>query len=482
MLFVRPKRRDLPISLGTKVSQGIGIVPSALKELAFQGFLLLYYNQVLGLPAFYTSIALGIALIIDAVTDPLVGSFSDNFRHKLGRRHPLMFASVVPFALLLYGLFSPPDLDESGLFGWLVVFAVGTRFVFTFYAVPWNALFAEMSDNYQERSELLAWRFAVGWVVGIVFTFSMYSYAFAATEVYPQGQLNPAGYEKFALMLSATVLVAGLLTTWLTLDQVRYLPQPVANHRRFSWAAVKEELTVAFKNGDFRLLFFAVLASGVVGGTNQAMQIYVNTYFWGLTGEMLRWMALTFLGGLLAFLTVVPLQKRVDKKYLLITCAIATIILTAIPVTLRFLNVAPANGTLELLTLLIVNAIVLSYFGTVGLIMFASMVADTVDVQEFQTGLRQEGVFNSAISFSGKVTTAGGILVAGMLIDFVIAMPEAAVEITDEMIFRIGVLDAYFVPAFNVVWLYLVTRYSLTRQRFATIRAVLDADAKRVSN
>ena len=62
MLFVRPKRRDLPISLGTKVSQGIGIVPSALKELAFQGFLLLYYNQVLGLPAFYTSIALGIAL------------------------------------------------------------------------------------------------------------------------------------------------------------------------------------------------------------------------------------------------------------------------------------------------------------------------------------------------------------------------------------------------------------------------------------
>ena len=175
-------------------------------------------------------------------------------------------------------------------------------------------------------------------------------------------------------------------------------------------------------------------------------------------------------------------QKRVDKKYLLITCAIATILLTAIPVTLRFLSVAPANGTMELLALLIVNAVVLSYFGTVGLIMFASMVADTVDVQEFETGLRQEGVFNSAISFSGKVTTAGGILVAGMLIDFVIAMPKAAVEITDEMIFRIGVLDAYFVPAFNVVWLYLVTRYSLTRQRFATIRAVLDADAKRVSN
>ncbi len=455
-----------------------------MKELAFQSFLLLYYNQVLGLPAFYASVALGIALVVDAVSDPLVGSFSDNFRHRLGRRHPLMFAALLPFTLCLYALFSPPALADLSLFFWLVCFSVGTRFLFTFYAIPWNALFAEMSDNYNERSELLAWRFAVGWIFGIGFTFTIYTVAFAATDEYPQGQLNPDSYQTFAALLAITVLLTGFLTTWLTLDQVRYLPQPQAEHRRFSLVAVRQELMAAFGNQDFRILFFAVLASGVIGGTNQAMQLYVNTYFWGLTGEALRWMAFSFFGGLLAFLTVLPVQRRFDKKYLLVTCALAIIVLTAVPVTLRLLGVAPLNGTNELLVILVGNTVVLSYFGTIGLIMFASMVADTVDVQEYHTGLRQEGVFNSAITFSGKVTTAGGILIAGLLIDFVVGLPEAAgkEEVTDEMVLKIGVLDAYIVPAFNIVWLYLATRYGVTRERFQEIRRALDAKADRVSN
>ena len=148
------------------------------------------------------------------------------------------------------------------------------------------------------------------------------------------------------------------------------------------------------------------------------------------------------------------------------------------------MDLAPPNGSDELLYLIVANAILLAYLGTIGLIMFASMVADTVDVQEYHTGLRQEGVFNSAITFSGKFTTAGGILIAGLLIDFVVGMPEAASaeQITEQMIVRIGVLDAYIVPAFNVFWLYLAAQYGVTRERFAQIRAALDADPNRVSN
>ena len=395
-----------------------------------------------------------------------------------------MFAALLPFSICLYFLFSPPDLDQGAMFLWLVVFALGTRFLFSFYAVPWNALFAEMSDNYQERSELLAWRFAVGWIVGITFTFVMYSVAFAATEAYPQGQLNPASYQTFAIMLASTVFVAGVVTTWLTLDQVKYLPQPRADHRRLSYSALREELRLAFGNRDFRILFIAVLASGVISGTNKSMEVYMLTYFWGFTGEALRWMSLAFIGGLIAFLTVVPLQKAFDKKHLLIACSLGVIVVTAAPVTLRLLDVLPPNGSSELLAVVVIMMTILGYLGTVGLIMFASMVADTVDVQEYDTGLRQEGLFNSAVAFSSKVTTAGGILVAGLLIDFVVGMPEAATPelVTEDMILRIGVLDAYVVPAFNIFWLYLVAQYGITRTRFHEVRAALDADPNRVSN
>ena len=456
--------------------QAIGIVPGALKEFAFQTFLLLYYNQVLGLPARYASFALFIGLLIDAVSGPIVGSFSDNFRHRLGRRHPFMYASAVPFAVSIYLLFSPPELVQDHLFIWLMFFAVATRLSITFFAVPWNAMFAELSDDYAERSTLVAYRFAVGWVVGVAFTYSIYAFIFTATEGFPQGQLNPQHYETFATVLAITVFLGAFLTTHLTRDQIQYLHQPSEGHRRFSWRALNEEVVLALGNADFRVLFFAVLASSVVAGTNQALQIYMNTYFWQFGGEQLKWMAFAVFGGLAAFLTVLPLQNMFDKKYLLVGCCVAIIFVTMVPVTMRLLDFAPANGTPGLVVLIVVSVLINSYFGTIAIIMFASMVADTLDVQEYRTGLRQEGLFNSVIAFSSKATTGAGILITGLFIDFVVGLPEAAAreQVTEGMILRIGILDAYVVPLFNIVWLVLVLKYNVTREQHAQVRAKLD--------
>ena len=79
-----------------------------------------------------------------------------------------MFAALVPLSLCLFGLFSPPALGASGLIVWMLIFTVATRLSFTFYVVPWSAMFAELTDDYEERSALMAYRFAVGWIVGIV--------------------------------------------------------------------------------------------------------------------------------------------------------------------------------------------------------------------------------------------------------------------------------------------------------------------------
>ena len=378
-----------------------------------------------------------------------------------------MLLAVVPFATSLYFLFAPPQLEQTELLLWLIGFAVLTRFSMTFYAVPWNAMFAEMSEDYEERSILLAYRFAVAWIGGILFTLVIYSYVFAATDAFPQGQLNPSNYPIFALCLAVSVGGCALATTWLTWDQIPYLPQPVDAHRRFNLRVFISEISVAFQNRDFRILVFAVLASGVVGGTNNALQMYVNTYFWGLDADALRYMALTFIGGFIAFVTIGPLQSAFDKKRILVTCALGIMAVTTIPVTLRFIDVMPENGSTALVAIIIASYCLLAYLGTLGLIMFASMVADAVDVQEYQTGLRQEGLFNSAMTFSGKVTTAGGVIVAGLLVDYVLGLEggTTAANIDANQVVRLGVLEAYVIPVFNLVWLVLVMRYSLTREK-----------------
>ena len=105
--------------------------------------LMLFYNQVLGVPASLVALALLTALLFDAVIDPLIGHVSDNLRSPWGRRHPFMYAAALPVALSYAALWNPPELSAQGLFVYLTVLAIVIRTFVAFYEVPSSALAAE---------------------------------------------------------------------------------------------------------------------------------------------------------------------------------------------------------------------------------------------------------------------------------------------------------------------------------------------------
>jgi len=72
--FSRAQRRSGPVPFATKFFQGLGSLPGQHEDFAFQTLLLLYYSQILGLPASYASAVFAIALIIDAITNPMIGA------------------------------------------------------------------------------------------------------------------------------------------------------------------------------------------------------------------------------------------------------------------------------------------------------------------------------------------------------------------------------------------------------------------------
>jgi GPH family glycoside/pentoside/hexuronide:cation symporter len=480
--FRRARERDGKVPTSARIFQGIGALPDVLKDFAIKTFLLLYYNQVLGLPALHVSAVLFVALMIDAVTDPIVGSYSDRFRSRLGRRHPFMYASALPLGISVFLLFSPPDIPadmarEPILIAWLLGFLVAARVSMTFFYVPWSALFAEFSDDYEERSVIVTYRFFFAWVGGIAFSFSVYSWVFPASPEFPLGQLNPSSYQNLALVLAICIPTAVLLTTHLTRNQIPYLMQPEGERSPFRFSSVIEDLRFALSNRDFLLLFGAVLTSSVVIGTNGAFEIYMRTYFWGMDTASLRWLALGFTGALLGFATVGVLQRSFDKKHLLVGCAMLLILQGMLLVGLRFLDVLPPNGSSTLLVLLVLDAIVKGYLGTVALVMFISMVADTLDVQELTTGRRQEGVFNAAIAFSAKATSGIGLLIAGALLDLFVGFPRGTTDagVADDILIRLGITDGFLVPLANVVWMFLALKCSITREGHAEVRKQLDA-------
>ena len=97
-----------PLTARDKLSYGLGSTAEALVFTTTSSFTLLFYNQVRGLDAGLVGTALALGLLVNAFVDPMIGSWSDRTRNRWGRRHPFMYASAVPTAVLSWFLWHAP--------------------------------------------------------------------------------------------------------------------------------------------------------------------------------------------------------------------------------------------------------------------------------------------------------------------------------------------------------------------------------------
>jgi Na+/melibiose symporter-like transporter len=452
--YHRAKQREGKVSLATKIFQAIGAAPEALKTFAFGTFVLLFYNQILGANAFLVSVCLAVALTIDAAFDPLIGSFSDGLKTPLGRRHLLMYLSAAPIGLGLFLVFSPPHgLTGAGLYAWLFATVIMTNLAMSLFVVPWTALFAEFTDDYVERTTIVTWRTIVEFVVPTAFVFATYAFIFPNTRAYPVGQLNPAGYARFGPIVALVTVAAIVATTELTRREIPYLLQPTNPTPRFSLARVWRDIASTRKNRDFLILFSAALIAAAVTGTTGALAIYSATYFWGMTSAQLQWFSLIVIGAVVAFASLSFIGRRFDKRTILMTSFAASIMVGMGMTSLRLLHLAPPNGSPLLLPLLIAEQTVRAALGVFVSIMFVSMLADTIDVQELATGRRQEGLFAAALSFSGKATAGLGTVIAGFLLQEVVRWPSHVDprSIDQAKVTQLGLVAGVLVPGLYIV-------------------------------
>jgi Na+/melibiose symporter-like transporter len=431
---------------------------------------------VLGLPTVYTGIAIGIALAVDSITDPLIGSLSDNWQGKHGRRHPFIYASILPLGLAFVGLFNPPELGEFSLFLWLTVFSVATRAMMTLYYVPHVSLGAELTDDFNERTEVVAFRYFFSYVGGIL------TYGIGFLYYFPDTQFNAEAYGPFGITLSLLMMASVLLTAMGTRGRIPHLPASRVSHDKISpWSVLKKtlsEIRSALTNQSFRWLFSGVLIVFAMVGVDNALNLHMNTYFWELQGQgNLYFFAATPVGALLGTAFASTFTRWFDKKPSVIIGTLCWALCQVIPVVLRLLGWFPENGTDELLVTLIVIKFVQGFGVVQALIAFNSMVADVVDEHELITGLRQEGIFFSSVSFSNKMTSGIGTVAAGFalaLIDWPTgADVQTAADIGAETIAWLGLIYGPIVSGFALVCVYCYSKYGLNRQRHADIVAEL---------
>ena len=455
------------VPLSTKLYYGFGSVAYGAKSNGLSYFLLIYYNQVLGLPGYLVGLILLIALLFDAVSDPLMGYFSDNWHSRWGRRHPFMYAAILPMAVAYFCLWNPPsDFGQWGLFSWGLAFTIAVRLIVTSFEMPNTALVAELSEDYHERTQMLSFRYMFGWIGGSSMAIVSYGYLLVPTEAYPTGQLNPEGYQMMGLVGASVILIAMLISSLGTHRNIPHLKAPPPR-RLFSVRRIYGEIFETLSNKSFLALFRAAVFTSIATGISTSLTLYMMTYFWEFSNEQLAYITIGNLIAAVLALFLAPFVARVfGKKRGAIIVSLLAFTFLPLPVFLRLLGLFPENGT-ELLFWIFGSFFVMDITLIIASsILVASMVADLAEDSEITTGRRSEGLFFASQTFLLKALVGVGTLTSTLLLAF-IGFPEKAVvgELPEELIRNLGLVYGFallFMYTFAVVFL---TRYQISETR-----------------
>jgi GPH family glycoside/pentoside/hexuronide:cation symporter len=463
-----------PVTLREKLFYGLGEVGEAVKTAALETFLFFYYIQVLGLQGSLAGLALFIALMVDGVSDPLIGSWSDRTRSKLGRRHPYLYMAPIPLAIGIVLLFSPPHgLSQAMLFLWLTSFAIISRFAMALYFVPHMALGADLSDNFDERVSIGGYRTGFSYAGRLLALGGAFSLFFVATAAFPRGQLNPAAYTPFSLFCAAAVIIAVFCSALGTQARARRIAvRPLAEGPRTPvWRTVIQALRLT----SFRSMFLSLLLFYIFNGTQAALMLHMGTFYWQLTPGQLQW---TFYASTIGFIPGVFFVRRVaarlDKKPAYIVGVLLSCSTVCMPVLLRLAGVFPENGSPMLVPMLCAFNFIYGVFGSVPVTLSSAMLADVADDYDLARGVRAEGLFFGAVAFSRKASTGIGGALAGVLLDL-IAFPRKAVvgHVDAPTLTHLAILYGPVLLVILCSGLFILAPYDLSRQRHEAILLAL---------
>ena len=418
-----------------------------IKNNAFSYLLLPFTTQVLGMPGYVAASALGIAMIWDAVSDLVLGHWSDKTSSRLGRRHPFMYAALFLLPLSFWGVFNPMvEMTEAMQFWYVLVFAILIRTATTLVEVPSAAQLPELESQYERRNRWLSVRHAFGWMGGNgLHTVNFFLW------VGHYGMSVHTGYAIYAWVGATLIAISILVSSLGTQKYFAALPRPektmtgngvidVLKH------AVKE-LAQSLSNKNFAVLFFNGLLTGIAGGMLAALYLYNTNYFFGFTGTQIAMTGVfVIVSPLISFAVIPLLGKLFTKRQIAVLAITCFIVLTPMPYLLFLAGIWPAMGSWLSLFIYSVFIVIEVVCLILNGVMLDSMMADVVEDSEIDTSRRAEGLFFATRGFAAKAMSAGGIFLAGMIVSIVgMESFEVAADMTRQH--RIT-LTAWFLPIY----------------------------------
>ncbi|HXN86369.1 MAG TPA: MFS transporter [Candidatus Binataceae bacterium] len=453
-----------PLTLSANIYYGVGSIAFGVHQTILTSGLMLFFNQVVGLPAAWVGGAMAVTLIFDAICDPLIGEWSDHTRSRWGRRHPFMYASAVPAAVAFYFLFDPPHgWSKNYLLIYMAVMLMTVRVLLSLYEIPSSALAPELTLDYDQRTNLMSSRFFFGTLGGAAMSVLALQVFLRKDATHPLGILSPAGYHETALVAAIVIFFSIMISC---LGTHRFIASLVHSPRvRGTWREKFAEVSGTITNRSFLALTISAIIGAIATGLRQGLDFYISAYFFELTPAQMSYLALAALVAAFVGVGLAPaISKRFGKKPSMIGVFFASLFASTAPIAMRLMGLLPPNGTHTLFMIVLGFTFLSAVLGLSGFIIVSSMMADVVEDAAVTTGQRSEGLLFAANGLISKCVTGVGTFFSGLLLAWV-SFPQHATpgQVDPAVLYHLGMAFVPIVTIFGAISIAVLMFYDIDR-------------------
>jgi len=455
-----------------KISFGLGGGVNAIKTDFFVFYLGFFYLTIVGLNPLLTGSAIFLALIFDAINDPLIGSISDRLSSKFGRRHYFMIIALIPISVSYICLFLPNSLwsdNQILLFFWLFIFATLTRFFVTLFDIPHRALATEIPDTYEDKGKIMSLREGFQAIIALSHSFII----LPLISPLLRSDSDPSDWLNIGFIGALLMVIFGLASILGTANLIPKLStvKPSKKISIKNWKEIFIDIRYALRSKTLLIFLGGSILIQAGWGLANSLTFLSQIHFWNLTPNQIQnFVYIYFLSVIFSWFITPKLINTFEKHHIVIASLMLIGFFQSLPFIFYVAGFSPEMGSSNLLVFLGINMLFTSTFAYVSLISRESMVPDMVDKLSKTSDFRRDGSVSSVTSFCAKSMSGFGQFLS-MFVLWLISFPSGMIiEPSLQQEELLGFFQGPFIFLVFILPIIIFLKYPLTRAAHRKIK------------
>ena len=442
----------LPFSV--KLGYGTAEFSSTLTWTLVSVVFLFFLTDVVGLAPVFAGFVMMLGGLWDAVTDPTMGILSDRLNHRWGRRRPFLLAVALPFGLITWLLLTDFGFGPVATKVYFCLAIMAYYTAATMLDVPYTSLGAEMTQDYDERTSLNGYRALFSQIAAIVaaaFPWTLVAFCIDITGD------KKAGWSLMAGIFGITTILPILITWHTSRGRELNIEKPVIR--------LKDIFEGPLKNRTFLYTMGIYICGGVSLSSAGAVMIYFMKYYMSFNGLQ---ESLAFLFLFACSIIWIPVIHLLSARFGKRESFIFFMGIWAVVQAAGVMMIKPGMDLAFYTMMFIASGGVMSISMTIW-----AMIPDAIEVDEFKTGERREGLYFGVIAFSRKIAVAMASLLIGLVLSavgYVENQPQ-----TETALMGIRILYAEGVGFFVFLSVIMAYLLPMNRRRHRALREAIRA-------